>query len=400
MEGSQIGGNGGGAIALRGSTASGDLSRFVVAGAVRADGETGTGGRWGAGSGGSVLLSSRTLITGPSSRLTANGGDDDGADNNASGAGGGRMSVTATDRFDVTDLTTLLQVRGGRNLGSEVPTTLDGGAGTLFLKQPGSTLGELIVSSFDERFKAATHLTRYTPIGTANGALTFDAITVASRALARFDNDYTVADAGKVTHDASSLIVQPADVPSVSMTTTPAAGADVIQGASITATLNGSSVAGVGRIAFAFSAGTPSPVYFDYSNTISPTNANVGVAVTAATGNATLKAIVTDRAGRTAETAATTFNVVANSAPVITAFDVTPSSLQTYAGHTITVAVAATDDIAVTSLALSTTSGLTITPQSLVTVSTNGRRMPISVRSADEPTWKSHGAATTARPST
>jgi len=372
--GSQIGGNGGGAIALHGSTAAGDLSRFVVAGAVRADGETGTGGRWGAGSGGSVLLSSRALITGPSSRITANGGDDDGADNNASGAGGGRMSVSATDRFDVTDLATLLQVRGGRNLGSETRTTLDGGAGTLFLQRPGSTIGELIVSSFDERFKATMHLTRYTPIGTANGALTFDAITVASRALARFDNDYTVADAGKVTHDASSLIIQPADVPSVSMTTMPAAGADVIQGASITATLNGSSIAGVGRIAFAFSAGTPSPVYFDYSNTISPTNANVGVAVTAATGNATLKAIVTDRAGRTAETAATTFNVVANSAPVITAFDVTPSSLQTYAGHTITVAGAATDDIAVTSLALSTTSGLAITSQSPVTNGTSATR--------------------------
>ncbi|HXA17287.1 MAG TPA: Ig-like domain-containing protein [Thermoanaerobaculia bacterium] len=365
--GSQIGGNGGGAIALHGSTAAGDLSRFVIAGVVRADGETGTGGRWGAGSGGSVLLSSRALITGPSSRITANGGDDDGADNNASGAGGGRMSVSATDRFDAADLATLLQVRGGRNLGSEIRTTLDGGAGTLFLKQPGSTLGELIVSSFDERFPATAHLTRYTPAGTANGALTFDAITVASRALARFDNDYTVADASKVTHDASSFIVQPADVPSVSMTTTPAAGADVLQGSAITATLNGSSVAGVGRIAFAFSAGTPSPVYFDYSSTIAPTNANVGVAVTAATGNATLKAIVTDRAGRTTETAAVTFNVVANSAPVITAFDVTPSSLQTYAGHTITVAGAATDDIAVTSLALSTASGLTITSQSPVT---------------------------------
>jgi hypothetical protein len=380
--GSQVGGNGGGAIALRGSTVTGDLSRFVVAGAVRADGETGTVSRWGAGSGGSVLLSSRVLITGPSSRITANGGDDDGADNNSTGAGGGRIAIAISDRFEAANSTAAMQVHGGRNLASETRTTLDGGAGTLFLQRPGTTLGELIVSSFDERFPATNHLTRYTPIGSTNGALAFDTITVSSRALARFDNAYTVADATKVTHDAASLIVQPADVPTVSMTTTPAAGADVIQGASITTTLNGSSIAGVGRIAFAFSAGTPSPVLFDYSSPIVPTNATIGIAVNAATGNATLKAIVTDRAGRTAETAVTTFNVIANTAPVITTFDVTPSSLQTYAGHTVAISGAASDDLAVSTLDLSTTSGLTITKQTpVVTGATTARAFSIAVPS-------------------
>ncbi len=74
------GGNGGGAVALHGGAGPTDLSRFVIAGVLRADGESGVGG-WGAGAGGSVLLSSRSLITGPSSRITANGGDDDGQNN-------------------------------------------------------------------------------------------------------------------------------------------------------------------------------------------------------------------------------------------------------------------------------------------------------------------------------
>ena len=321
-----------------------------------------------------MLLSSRALITGPSSRITANGGDDDAGENNSTGAGGGRMSIAVSDRFEVASVANAMQVRGGRNLGSETRTTLDGGAGTLFLQRPGTTLGELIVSSFDERNPASIHLTRYTPIASTNGALTFDAITVSGRALARFDSDYTVADASKVTHDTASLIVQPTDVPTVTLTTTPAAGADVIQGASIAATLNGSSIAGVGRIALVFTAGTPSPLFFDYSNTIPPANSTIGVSATAATGNATLKAIVTDRAGRTAETPVTALNVIANSAPVITKFDVTPPSLQMYAGHTIAIDSAASDDLAVTSLDLSTASGLTIIPQPAVVNGTTTSR--------------------------
>ncbi len=175
------------------------------------------------------------------------------------------------------------------------------------------------------------------------------------------------------------------------MTTSPSAGADVIQGASITTTtLTATSPAGVGRIGFAFSGGTSPPLpFYDYpAAATAPANTVVTVAATTAPGPITLKAIVTDRAGRTAATAVSTFNVVANAAPQITRFDVTPSLLQTYAGHPIFIDAAASDDLAVTSLDLSATAGFAVTRQAPVV---NGAAMTRSF-SVDVPPTTSGGA--------
>ena len=47
--------------------------------------------------------------------------------------------------------------------------TLDGGAGTIFLRNAGEVNGELFVSALDSRFPSTVHLTRATPLaGSAN----------------------------------------------------------------------------------------------------------------------------------------------------------------------------------------------------------------------------------------
>jgi hypothetical protein len=364
--GSVRGGNGGGAIALRAGTATGDLGRFVVAGAIRADGETGVGS-WSPGSGGSVLITARALTTGPSTRITANGGDDDGANNETRGAGGGRISATIAERFDLFDLATLLQARGGRNTtGSEGRTYVDGGAGTVFLSRPGTTGGELLVSSFDERVPASTHTTRATPISIANGALTFTALTAGPRALVRFDSDYTV-DAANVHVDPTAVVLSKDDRPTIAMTTTPASGGSVIQQTSIATSLAATSKAGVHRIFFEYTGGTASTLsFFDFASPIPATNASLLVASTTPPGNITLKTTVIDRAGRTTASTVSNFNVIENQPPAIATFDVTPP-LEVFAGHSLAVSASATDDVGATTLTLGATNGFSVTPQNAVT---------------------------------
>src|SRR5205823_12103136 len=105
-----------------------------------------------AGSGGSVTVDARSLVTGPGTRITANGGDDDAIANADAGGGGGGMAISSNERLDLFDPTTELQARGGRNgTAAEGRNYLDGGAGTIVLRRPGTTLGEIIVSSFDQR---------------------------------------------------------------------------------------------------------------------------------------------------------------------------------------------------------------------------------------------------------
>ena len=90
-------------------------------------------------------MRARSLITGPATRITANGGDDDALNNWTRGAGGGRVAITATDRFDIADAASEFQARGGRNFTIDEGRTYgEGGAGSLFLKKPGAPIGELI----------------------------------------------------------------------------------------------------------------------------------------------------------------------------------------------------------------------------------------------------------------
>ncbi|MFL6246089.1 MAG: Ig-like domain-containing protein [Thermoanaerobaculia bacterium] len=353
-----LGTNGGGALKLTGGTHSG-LSRFVLAGTIRADGGNCAGSLWGCGSGGSVLLDARAVITGAKTRITANGGTDVPSSASA-GGGGGRIALRARERLDVLDLSRTVQVRGGYNGDdASAPNTVndvDGGSGTFFLMRPDSVNGELILSSFDDRHTNSFHRTRGTPL---SGTLTFDKITIGPRALARFDNAYTLPEGVTPTVDTTATVIQPNQVPAITAVSfTPASGSNVVQGTEIAATYTAASPARVTRIRSVFSA-TATQANVQPANlpvTVAQTTLQVPVTDTATTGPATLKLVVTDLSGRTAETTVASYTVVANGAPVITRFDVTPPT-QMYAGHTIDVDAAAIDDVKVKTLDLLTSSG-------------------------------------------
>ncbi|HEX8169927.1 MAG TPA: Ig-like domain-containing protein, partial [Thermoanaerobaculia bacterium] len=351
----RAGGNGGGAVLLRGATA-----RFVVAGAIRANGDdAASGGTWTGGAGGSINVRAKALIAGPWTRITANGGDEGGTTADAHGGGGGRIALTVSDRLDVDTAAPLLQARGGRNglNAADGANYVDGGAGTIFVQRPGSTAGELIVSSFDERYPASTHRSGGTPLA---GALTFDRITVGPRALARFDNAYS----GTLAADPTALVVTAADAPTATITSTnPPANGQLAQNTSIAATFTAHSTAGIARAVTLLSVSSSQPLQrFDARpETLPETQSNITVPATAPAGAATLRIRVIDRAGRVADSAPVAFSIVDNAAPVIDAFDVTPSDAL-YAGGTITVTALAHDDIEMKSLTLTSSVG-TVTAQ-------------------------------------
>jgi len=365
------GSNGGGAVSLKGG-------RFAIAGAVRADG--GASG-WAHGSGGSVLVDARTLITGAVTRVTANGGDGSATNNSDAGGGGGRMSIRVADRLDLDAALPVFQARGGRNGGVESTTYVDGGAGTIHLLRPGAALGELIVSNYDERYPATVHLSAGTPVWTAAtpvaaldaaapaavaGAAaeraaahaaavqTFAAFTIGPRALAVFDDALPTA----LTIDPSAKVIGPTDLPAIALvSTTPAANANVPQASSISARYTASSIAGVREVRTILAA-QPNDVaaYPGFVANIAESSSSIAIPATANTGATTLKIRVTDRAGRTAEIPAVAFNVIANTPPVIDTFDVVPAD-ESYAGHSLAVTAAAHDDVAVTSLTLASSAG-------------------------------------------
>ncbi|MCU1231698.1 MAG: LamG domain protein jellyroll fold domain protein, partial [Acidobacteria bacterium] len=316
--GNTPGGNGGGAIGIRGN-----LARLVIAGAVRADGESGSGSLFNAGAGGSVQLSARALVTGPATRITANGGDDSGAQNKSRGAGGGRIAVTATERFELDSIAAELQALGGRNAtSSEGRTYVDGGAGTLFVLAPGATTGDLIVSSFDDRNTASTHVTRPTPIA---GTTTFNNVTIGPRALARFDDVYPAT----IAIDPTAVAIKPGELPTFTFSSIPASGGEVIRGSSISTTYAARSNAGITSVATTFApAGTLTADTYGASPLDTTTIAKtIVVPSTASLGAASLTVRITDRAGRAVDVPPVALTVTENFAPTIDKFLLDPSTL-------------------------------------------------------------------------
>jgi len=333
----------------------------VIAGGLLSNGGQGLCGSpciWGAGAGGSILLNAKQLITGSATRITANGGDDNAFVNVAAGAGAGRVAIRVTDRLDLDPASYIIQARGGRNgTTQEGANYIDGGAGTVFLMRPGDTNGELIVSAFDDRWSAtSTHLARGTPL---SGNLTFDSITIGKRALARFDNDYTVPSQSAFIADPTAMVLTPTDFPTLTFTTQPAANSTVPQGSSLVVTYTANAKDGIGFVRLPFSAASSETI--DFTGTYPVSIANKQTTLTAATtaplGNATLVLRTETRSGRTLDTPVTNFTIATNAPASIDQFDVTPSSLQMFAGHNITVNAAATDDIAVTALTLTASTG-------------------------------------------
>ncbi|MFP5247391.1 MAG: Ig-like domain-containing protein, partial [Thermoanaerobaculia bacterium] len=377
------GGNGGGALKLTAAPAEG-LGRFVLAGIIRADGGA-CSDKWGCGSGGSILINANAVITGAKSRITANGGSDSGQGGSA-GGGGGRLSFRVRDRLDVIDFGQI-QVRGGYNGvtgGGNSVTDVDGGSGTIFLKRPDSVNGELILTSWDERFPSSVHRTRGTPL---SGNLTFDKITVRQRALARFDNAYTIPDPSALVIETNGTVITPEQVPSITLVSfNPASGSTVIAGTSIVGTYSAASPARVTRIRGVLSA-NPTQAFSGFTSlptTVAQTTFSVPIAENATVGAATLKLVITDLAGRTAETSIANYTVVANGAPVISRFDTTPAN-EMYAGHTIDIDAAATDDVKVKELTLTNSIGSLTSDTAIVTGNQTARRFHVAIANTVAP---------------
>ncbi|MGH6692863.1 MAG: hypothetical protein ACREF4_19520, partial [Gammaproteobacteria bacterium] len=357
------GGSGGGAVELTGGI-------VTVAGAIRADGES-RFGDGNAGAGGSINIHAAQLGIGPAGRITANGGDDDVDGANSRGAGGGRIAIDATDRFDVETVGIQIQARGGRNgTTNEGANLLDGGAGTIFARRPGQLLGELFSGSFDERFPSTTHLTRPTPL---SGTLRFDRMAVGARALARADSSI---DVGGVIDDKTAVTIEPTGVlilngetPNIVVTTNPVAESSLIQAATLTVNYTATSAAGVGTVTSAFSPVTPDRVDTTSSYPVSTTAAPVlNVPATATLGAATLTLTASDRAGRSFTLAPLTYTIIANTPPVIDQFDPTPTAL--YPGKSVLTAITAHDDLKVTKVTFTRTIGTGTPTQTIINLST------------------------------
>jgi hypothetical protein len=350
------GASGGGAVKLQGSV-------FSIAGAIRADGNP-RAGDGNAGAGGSVNVTVAQLVTGISARITANGGDDDGSPNNSRGAGGGRVAINASERFDVESVGVQVQSRGGRNdTTAEAAAYLDGGAGTIYVRRPGQSLGELFVSAYDDRFPASVHLTRPTPL---SGTLRFDRVVLGQRALVRADASIEINGATDnrtaAVIDPTAVLVLKNDVPVLTATTAPVAGGTVHQGGTLGLNYAVTSAAGIGSVTASWSPVTPDRVDAHFSYPTAPTsNTSLTVPADAVIGPATLTLSARDRAGRTTQLAPVTYTVAANAPVVIDKFEAAPMSF--YPGNNVTVTISAHDDVKVNKLTL-TSSIVPTSPQS------------------------------------
>ena len=346
------GASGGGVIKLQGDT-------FAIAGAIRADGNSRFGSAHAA-AGGSVNLSARQWIASPSARVSANGGDDDEVDNASRGGGGGRIAIAATERFEIETLGLNVAARGGRNGSSnEGAHNLDGGAGTVYLKRPGQTLGELFVGNYDERRPNTNHLSRYTPVSDPSGTLHFDRVELGPRALLRADSSIDIGgvvdDRTAIVADASAVVVFPSDLPILTVATTPATEASIAQGGTLSTTYSATSFAGIGNVTMQWTPVTPdrSDAYNSYPATAAPSAITLAVPTSATAGPATLTLTARDRAERTTQHAPLPFTIIANAPPAITKFEVAPPAL--YPGKSVVATVSAADDLKVTKLTLTST---------------------------------------------
>lgn len=370
--GNKAGANGGGVVRIHGGVG---LSRLVIAGSVRADGETRRSTLWGGGAGGSIDLRGAMIVTGAATRITANGSDGPGSAEVDSGGGGGRIAIHASDRFDLHDAMSTVQARGGRNdYAAEGATYVDGGAGTIYLLHPGASAGELIASSFDERHQGTTHRTAGTLLDADESV---SAITIGPRTLARFDIEPSVVPVVDPTAD----VAGPDDLPTVTLTSTePVAGTSIPRDTSVAAIVDAASVFGIREIRTIFDAQPADVVsYPTFAASIADAASTTDVDAIAGLGAATLKVRVTDRAGRSVESAVVTFDVIENTPPVIDRFETTPET-ESHAGRSIMVVAEALDDVAVTSLTLTSSVGIvTAQPATAPTAQSLAREFAVAI---------------------
>ncbi|HVS32818.1 MAG TPA: Ig-like domain-containing protein [Thermoanaerobaculia bacterium] len=353
-----LGSGGGGGVSTGNAGASGggvvslQAPIVAVAGSINASGgdRVGDGN---AGAGGSINILASQFMAGPSARIRANGGDDDGSSNSSRGAGGGRIAITATDRLEVETFGVQVQARGGRNITtSEARSFLDGGAGTVFVRRPGQTLGELFVGGLDERFPQSIHLNRPTPL---SGTLQFDRVALGPRALARADASLDIGgvidDKAAATIDATAVLILNGELPAIATTTTPVPDSSIVQAGALVVNYTATSAAGVGNVILNFSPiATPrNDVYVNVPLSATPPSpVSLTVPATTVPGPATLLLTATDRAGRSFTAPALSFAIVENMPPVIESFVNVPEAL--YPGKSVVTTASASDDLRVTKL--------------------------------------------------
>jgi hypothetical protein len=148
-------GNGGGRIDLQ---VDGTLA---LTGAVRANGQNIPDNNRGCGAGGSVRLRVGTL-TGAGAIQAIGGDDSDDNGNESAGGGGGRIAV----EYTTTTFTGPMLARGGW-------ARVNGGAGTLFLKQAAASAGQLVIDNGGLAGPATSVVfaTAYGPVTLRSGAL-------------------------------------------------------------------------------------------------------------------------------------------------------------------------------------------------------------------------------------
>jgi Bacterial Ig-like domain/F5/8 type C domain len=339
------GGTGGGALSLRTSNTADAVARIVVAGSIRADAGSGRHG----GAGGSIRLNARQIIFGPLAQVSANGargqnGCGNGADQ-CLGGSGGRIALTADERLELA--APFAQVRAFGGAVGSGGSLLGAGAGTIYIRRPGQTEGELYVAQSDSA--AAVSYTRSTPLGN----VAFDKITLGPWALVRMDGTYSVGgvidDPAKIVKDATAIVVARNAIPAISGTTTPATGAQLIRNTPLDLLLDLTAAGGLVTAESDFSAAPPLRVSpFGYQGSIDDHRVTWTVPPDAPLGPATLKVKVADRADRTLETTVATFTVIDNLAPVIDTYTALPASL--YPGGTVTASLSAHDDVSVTKI--------------------------------------------------
>ncbi|MFA6958181.1 MAG: carboxypeptidase regulatory-like domain-containing protein, partial [Thermoanaerobaculia bacterium] len=337
------GGQGGGAIRVVEAPAS--TARFMIGGRVSANGASGIA-RGGAGAGGSVYLRAARIRVGAGAHIGANGGDDDDHYRESRGGGGGRVALDATELLELGTTTTRIEARGGRNGSSGESTQVDGGAGTIFLRKPGQSKGDVIVSSFDSRYPQSMHKTMATPLV---GTLDFDVFAVGPRALARADADLTIAgvtnDKTVASVDPTGVLVLVSETPSLTVNTIPAAGSNLRLGANLLGTYDATSQAGIRSTTLTWSLATGQRVdqYFDFPATVTLAPISFSVPANAQLGQVTLRVRVLDRAGRQTELAPMSWTVVSNELPTGTAALASGTPAALYPGKSFTVRVQASD---------------------------------------------------------
>lgn len=188
------------------------------------------------------------------------------------------------------------------------------------------------------------------------GRLQFDRVTAGKRALLVFDDHVAaggiVDDKIVMAIDPTAAVVLRGEVPLLTVTTTPAAGTNLVRDTSLAATYVAQAAAGVRKVTLEWSLESAPRVELpDYPATLTTGPLALPVPPTAPLSPATLRMTVLDRAGRTNQLPVRTWTVAENTSPVINSWIIAPASLSIHAGHDVVGTVTATDDLAVKSIA-------------------------------------------------